>query len=71
MQCLANNLFYPFSIFYKTSLPCPFLGFLIEIFDKDYANEYDSTLDIENAKEYGQYEFLQACQEMGIVKKDL
>ena len=32
---------------------------------------HEHTLDIENAKEYGQYEFLQACQEMGIVKKDL
>ena len=32
---------------------------------------HEHTLDIENAKEYGQYEFLQACQEMGIVKKDI
>ena len=32
---------------------------------------HEHTLDIENAKEYGLYEFLQACQEMGIVKKDL
>ena len=32
---------------------------------------HEHTLDIENAKEYGQYEFLDACQEMGIVKKDL
>ena len=30
---------------------------------------HEQTLDIENAKEYGQYEFLQACQDMGIVKK--
>ena len=25
-------------------------------------------LDVENAKEYGQYEFLDACREMGIIK---
>ena len=30
---------------------------------------HEQTLDIENAKEYGQYEFLQACQDMGIVKE--
>jgi|TARA_R110002074_G_scaffold101380_2_gene218889 hypothetical protein len=29
------------------------------------------TLDIENAEEYGQYEFLNACKKMGIVKEDL
>ena len=29
---------------------------------------HEHTLDIENAKEYGQYEFLDACQDMGIVK---
>ena len=27
------------------------------------------TLDMENAKEYGQYEFLDACKEMGIIKE--
>jgi hypothetical protein len=30
-------------------------------------NEY--TLDMENAKEYGQYEFMKACVEMGIIKE--
>ena len=25
-------------------------------------------LDVENAKTFGQYEFLECCQEMGIVK---
>ena len=30
---------------------------------------HEHTLDIENAKEYGQYEFLDACKEMGIVKE--
>jgi hypothetical protein len=25
-------------------------------------------LDVDNAKEYGQYEFLDACREMGIIK---
>ena len=32
---------------------------------------HDHTLDLENATTYGQHEFLQACQDMGIVKKDL
>ncbi len=27
------------------------------------------TLDMENAKEYGQYEFMKACVEMGIIKE--
>ena len=31
-------------------------------------NGHEHTLDIENAKEYGQHEFLEACKEMGIVK---
>ena len=30
-------------------------------------NEY--TLDMENAKQYGQYEFMEACVEMGIIKE--
>lgn len=30
-------------------------------------NEY--TLDMDNAKEYGQYEFMKACVEMGIIKE--
>ena len=30
---------------------------------------HEHTLDMENAKEYGQYEFLDACQDMGIVKE--
>ena len=29
---------------------------------------HEYTLDLENAKEFGQYEFLDACKEMGIVK---
>jgi len=29
---------------------------------------HEHTLDIENAKEYGQHEFLDACKDMGIVK---
>ena len=29
---------------------------------------HEHKLDMENAKEYGQYEFLDACQDMGIVK---
>ena len=28
----------------------------------------EHTLDMKNAKEYGQYEFQQACQDMGIIK---
>tara|TARA_R110001599_G_scaffold198575_4_gene395438 strand:- start:928 stop:1380 length:453 start_codon:yes stop_codon:yes gene_type:complete len=30
--------------------------------------EHEYTLDVENSKEFGQHEFLQACKEMGIVK---
>ncbi len=29
---------------------------------------HEYTLDLENAKTYGQYEFLDACKEMGIIK---
>ena len=29
---------------------------------------HEHTLDLENAKEYGQYEFLDACKEMGIIR---
>ena len=32
---------------------------------------HEHKLDMENAKEYGQYEFLNACKEMGIVKEDV
>ena len=32
------------------------------------SGKVSDTLDLENAKEYGQYEFLDACKEMGIVK---
>jgi hypothetical protein len=31
-------------------------------------DNYDRRLDVENAKEYGQYEFLKACKEMGITR---
>ena len=30
---------------------------------------HEHTLDMENAKEYGQHEFLDACKEMGIIKE--
>jgi|TARA_B100001094_G_scaffold256831_1_gene256186 hypothetical protein len=30
---------------------------------------HEHKLDMENAKEYGQYEFLDACKEMGIIKE--
>ena len=30
---------------------------------------HEHTLDIDNAIEYGQYEFMEACVEMGIIKK--
>ena len=33
--------------------------------DKD-GEFYTTKLDVENAETYGQYEFLQACKEMGI-----
>jgi hypothetical protein len=29
---------------------------------------HEKMLDVENSKEFGQYEFLECCQEMGIVK---
>ena len=29
---------------------------------------HEHTLDLENGKTFGQYEFLDACKEMGIVK---
>ena len=32
---------------------------------------HEHTLDIDNAKEFGQHEFLDACKDMGIVKKDI
>ena len=31
-------------------------------------NDYDKRLDVENAKVYGQYEFLKACKDMGITE---
>ena len=31
-------------------------------------DNYDKRLEVENAKEYGQYEFLEACKEMGITR---
>ena len=31
-------------------------------------DNYDKRLDVENAKEYSQYEFLKACKEMGITR---
>ena len=31
-------------------------------------NGHKEILDVDNAKEYGQYEFLEACREMGIIK---
>ena len=30
---------------------------------------HEHTLDMKNAKEYGQYEFQQACKDMGIIKE--
>jgi len=32
---------------------------------------YTEKLDVKNAMEFGQYEFLQACQSMGIVGNSL
>ena len=43
---------------------------LTELEKKDEKYEgHDSILDVENAKTYGQYEFLDACKEMGIIKE--
>ena len=30
---------------------------------------HDQMLDVENAETFGQYEFLEACQKMGIIKE--
>ena len=30
---------------------------------------HDQILDVENAETFGQYEFLEACQKMGIIKE--
>ena len=35
----------------------------------DKYDGHDNILDVENAKTYGQYEFLDACKEMGIIKE--
>ena len=35
----------------------------------DKYDGHESILDVENAKTYGQYEFLDACKEMGIIKE--
>tara|TARA_R100000329_G_scaffold102699_1_gene84509 strand:+ start:216 stop:569 length:354 start_codon:yes stop_codon:yes gene_type:complete len=37
------------------------------IFGKD-GEYYEERLDVDNAVEFGQYEFLEACKSMGIVK---
>ena len=43
---------------------------LTELEKKDDKYEgHDSILDVEGAKEYGQYEFLDACKEMGIIRE--
>ena len=42
---------------------------LTELEKKDPKYEgHEQMLDVEEAKEYGQYEFLDACKEMGIIK---
>ena len=44
---------------------------LTELEKKDEKYEgHDSILDVENAKTYGQYEFLDACKAMGIMVDD-
>ena len=35
---------------------------------EDRYQGHKEILDVDNAKEYGQYEFLNACREMGIIK---
>ena len=39
----------------------------LELKDDKYKG-HDSILDVDNAKTYGQHEFLDACREMGIIK---
>ena len=40
----------------------------LELKDKRYEGHV-GMLDVENAKEYGQYDFLDACKDMGIIKE--
>ena len=40
----------------------------LELKDKRYEGHVEM-LDVENAKEYGQYDFLDACKDMGIIKE--
>ena len=35
---------------------------------REQYDNYDKRLDVENAKEYSQHEFLEACKEMGITR---
>ena len=43
---------------------------LTELEKKDPKYEgHDQILDVENAETFGQYEFLEACQKMGIIKE--
>ena len=43
---------------------------VIEIPEEERAkyNNYDRRLDVENSMTFGQYEFLKACEELGITK---
>ena len=40
----------------------------IPVEERDTYDNYSKRLDVENAKEYSQYEFLKACKEMGITR---
>ena len=39
-----------------------------ELLDEKYGG-HTRALDVDNAKQYGQYEFIDACKEMGIIKE--
>ena len=44
---------------------------VIEILEeeRDQYNNYDGRLDVDNAESYGRYEFMKACEAMGITKE--
>ena len=53
-------------IFSRGACPVIFVG-KEEKEDPQYEG-HKHTLDLDNAKEYGQHEFIEACKDMGIIK---
>ena len=40
----------------------------IPVAEREKFNNYSKRLDVENAMTFGQYEFMKACEEMGITR---